>query len=358
MDYIVIILLLCVGGFVIGFFFFLNRRLMESEREKVGLVQMLDRLESKVGSELFRVSTSLEQRFGTLQNTFDKRLIDNTQRLDTRLDNAAKSFAQVHSLMERVLESNRHIHDIGKDISSLQEILRAPKLRGGLGELFLEDLLSQVFPRQNYDLQYSFRSGEKVDAIIKLRGGMVSVDSKFPLENFHKMAKSEQDTERKQLRKLFVGDVKKHIDAIAQKYILPDEGTLDFALMYIPAENVYYETIIKEGDDRGILQYAFDHKVIPVSPNTLYVYINTILLGLKGMQIEEHAKFIMSGLKRIMQEYTKFRQDFNVLGRHLNDSKNKFDVADKRLEKFESQLEGVSSGDSENGILESGKENG
>lgn len=350
-----IILLLCVGGLIAGFFFYLNKRLNESEKERDALSQMIDRFENKMGNELFRVSASLEQRFGSLQNTFDKRLSDNTQRLDTRLDNAAKSFVQVHTLMERVLESNRHIHNIGKDISSLQEILKAPKLRGGLGELFLEDLLSQVFPRQNYDLQYSFRSGEKVDAIIKLRGGMVSVDSKFPLENFHKMAKTEQETDRKQFRRLFVSDVKKHIDAIAQKYILPDEGTLDFALMYIPAENVYYETIIKEGDDdRSILQYAFDWKVIPVSPNTLYVYVNTILLGLKGMQIEEHAKLIMGGLKRIMQEHAKFRQDFDVLGRHLNDSKNKFDAADKRLEKFGMQLERVSLGGNETHI-ESGE---
>lgn len=294
--------------------------------------------------ELFRITQTVTATLGNVQKSFDERLKDNTHRLDTRLEGTARSVAEVHSVMSKVLESNRQIHDLGKDISKLQDILRAPKLRGNLGELFLEDLLSNTFPKQHYSLQYMFKSGEKVDAIIRLKGGMISVDSKFPLENFQKMYREEDAHEKKRLRRMFLSDVKKHIAAISSKYIVPDEGTLDFALMYIPAENVYYETIIKgsEDDSDGLLSYAFGHKVVPVSPNTLYVYIHTILLGLKGMEIEEHAKSIMSNLKRLESEYGKFRKDFDVLGKHVSDSKNKFDTADRRLDKFESQLERAS----------------
>lgn len=341
MDPLWILILLLIGIAALSFWavFTMREKMLQAKKDQELVSQRMEVFERRVSDEMFKVSQGISQQLGGLQQSFDRRLKDNTDKLDTRLDNAARSFAQVNSLMSQVLESNKHIHELGKDIASLQDILRAPKLRGGLGELFLEDLLGQIFPKQNYALQHAFRSGEKVDAVIRLKGGLISVDSKFPLENFRKMVSAETDQDKKQWRKLFFQDIKKHVDAISEKYILPNEGTLDFALMYIPAENVYYETIIKEGDEKAILQYAFEKKVIPVSPNTFYVYINTILLGLRGMQIEEHAKSIMENLKRLMKEYGRFRQDFDVLGKHITDSKNKFDTADKRLERFENQLD-------------------
>ena len=152
-------------------------------------------------------------------------------------------------------EANRHIYEVGKDIASLQEILRAPKLRGGLGEFFLEDLLAQILPPQHFSTQHAFRSGEKVDAVIKLGASLVPVDAKFPLENFKRIAGSDERRGKKPRQEAILRPMcKKHIDAIAGKYILPDEGTYDFALMYIPAENVYYETIIKDEapDERSL----------------------------------------------------------------------------------------------------------
>lgn len=266
-----------------------------------------------------------------------------------RLDNAAKVVNSVTVQLSKLQESNKRIHDIGKDLASLQEILRAPKLRGGLGELFLENLLAQIFPRKDlYAMQYTFKSGEKVDAVIFLRDGMmVSVDAKFPLENFKKMADAQTgDDERGAgaFRKAFMNDVKKHVDDIARKYILPEEGTLDFALMYIPAENVYYETITKNLDEdagKSISQYALSKHVVPVSPNTFYIYLQTLLVGLKGMQIEKGAKEILKTLGQLKGDFMKFAEDYELVGTHLGRAQGSFEKSEKRLERFQERLERV-----------------
>ena len=163
---------------------------------------------------------------------------------------------------------------------------------------------------------------------------MVPVDSKFPLENFQKMVEAKSEQEKKSAMKAFRADVKKHIDAIAGKYILPDEGTYDFALMYIPAENIFYETIIKDEsftDDEGLQTYASSRHVIPVSPNSFYAYLRVIALGLKGLQIEQSAKEIFQNLELLGTELRKFNDVFETLGTQLNNAKNNYDKADKQL---------------------------
>jgi DNA recombination protein RmuC len=229
---------------------------------------------------------------------------------------------------------------VGKDIAQLQEILRAPKVRGTLGELFLGDLLSQILPPKHYALQHPFRSGEIVDAIVRL-GRLVPVDAKFPLENFKRLIQTQNPQEKTMARRRFVQDVKKHIDAIASKYILPDEGTFDFALMYIPAENVYYETIIKEegmADEGSIMTYAFSKRVVPVSPNSFYAYLHTISLGLRGLEIEENARLIIDQLARLRGDFGRFKDDFSLLGKHLSNSRAKYEDAERRLERFGDKL--------------------
>jgi len=230
---------------------------------------------------------------------------------------------------------------VGKDIASLQDILRAPKLRGGLGEFLLGDLLGQILPPEHFATQFTFSNGEKVDAAIKLGGSFVPVDAKFPLENFKRMLEGHTEEEKGRARRQFVADVKKHIDSIASKYILPDEGTYDFALMYIPAENVYYETIIKDdvlGGERSISQYALSKKVIPVSPNCFYAYLQAIVMGLKGMKIEERAKEILQVLSRLEGDLARFKDEFNLLGRHLGHAQSSFQGAEKRLDRFTQKL--------------------
>jgi len=249
-------------------------------------------------------------------------------------------FGQIQSSIGRLTEASRHMEEVGKEISSLSDILKAPKLRGGIGELLLGDLLSQILSPEHYKLQFAFKSGERVDAVIILKAGMVPVDSKFPLESFQRMISVEGDEKTKH-KKEFNRAVKGHIDNIAQKYILPDEGTFDFALMYIPAENVYYETIIKEegmGENTSLLNYALEKRVIPVSPNCFYAYLQAIALGLKGLQIEKQAFEIMKHLKRVEGDFERFKDEYSTLGGHIDRAKKKYDEAGKSLDRFGEKL--------------------
>lgn len=274
-------------------------------------------------------------------NSVTQQLQNATGQLGQRMDNAARVVGDVKKDLGELSKATQQVFDVGKDIAGLQEILMSPKLRGGLGELFLGDLLSQILPSTNYKLQYTFKNGSRVDAVIQLANGLVPVDSKFPLENFKRLLESPTDEERKSNRKRFVSDVKRHIDAIADQYIQPDEGTFSFAMMYIPAENVYYETIIKDesfGEEKSIAGYAFAKKVVPVSPNSFYVYLQTILIGLRGMEISGQAQEILSRLERLKGDFDRFSKDFEVVGTHLNNARTKYDEAGKRLERFQDRL--------------------
>ncbi len=286
----------------------------------------------------------VDRKLGTSMDTVSQRLESNTKSINERLDGAARVIGDVNKQLGTLSKTAENMQEVGKNISSLQDILRSPKLRGGMGEFFLGDLLGQILPPQHYQLQYAFGSGEKVDAVVKLSGRLVPVDAKFPLENFRRMVETQADDERKKHRREFVRDVKKHVDAIAKKYILPDEGTFDFALMYIPAENVYYETIIKDeafGEDKSIANYAIENRVIPVSPNSFYAYLQAIVLGLRGMRVEERAQEIIDSLSQLTGDLVKFRNEFDTVGTHLTNAGKKYDEAEKRLTKFEGRLEGV-----------------
>ncbi len=314
------------------------------------MMRRMEDVQRNATEELHRFSSSFAQHMDNFQQMTGRHLQENTARLDQRLDGATRSFTEVRTEMSRgrteggvALEEGRHsslrILEVGKDVRSLQDILRSPKLRGGFGELLLEDMLSQMLPREYYTMQYAFRSGEVVDAAIHLKGGIISVDSKFPLENFRKLLDADTDIDRARCRKLFSSDVKKHVDAIARKYIVPEEGTLDFALMYIPAENVYYEIVVKDNENDGLMEYLFAKKIIPVSPNSFYAYMRTLLLGLQGMRIEKRAQEIMGHLDRLGREYDRFSKEFEILGSHISNAAKKYEEADKRLGKVEDQLE-------------------
>jgi len=259
-----------------------------------------------------------------------------------RLDNAARVFGDVQKSLGVLDEKAQQIHDVGKDIASLQEILKAPKMRGGLGELFLENLLEQIMPSKDfYELQYCFKTGERVDAAIKIGNRVVPVDSKFPLESFKRFVDAGNDEDKKRAKKEFIKAVKDHIDSIANKYILPDEGTYDFALMYIPAENVYYETIIKDegfGEEKSIFMHAITKKVIPVSPNSFYAYLQVIILGMRGLKVEEKAQEVIKMLVTLKGSLGKFTQDFEVMGSHIDNIKSSYERAVKSLDKFEDKL--------------------
>lgn len=275
-----------------------------------------------------------------------KTIHDANQHIGGRLDNATKVVGDVKEHLGKLEESNRRLYEIGKDISSLQDLFRAPKIRGGIGEYILEDLLKQILPIEYYSLQYEFKNKERVDAIIRFGEGIVPVDAKFPLENFKRMYETDNEKEQLSIKRSFISDIKNHIKSISEKYIVPEEGTFDFALMYIPAENVYYETIIKDekiAEESGIFQYATNKKVIPVSPNSFYAYLRVILLGLKGMAIEKSAKEILFNLSHLRSGFDKFTTDFAKIGKHLDNAKNNYSESEKRLIKLTDKLAHIES---------------
>jgi len=346
------LLLLFLAGLVLfGWIFLLRRQsLLREKREDGSLLMMqqqIDQLRVQISQALDNGTRQVQQQLGQVLGHVNDRLKENAevlqktqQSLGERLDNAARVVGSVQKSLGGLEEANRRIYEVGKDIASLQEILRAPKLRGGLGEFLLEDLLAQVLPADHFSTQYSFRSGEKADAVIKLGTSLVPVDAKFPLENFKRALQAESDEERTRAKKQFTADVKKHIDAIAQKYILPDEGTYDFALMYIPAENVYYETIIKDEStaEKSLSEYALSKRVIPVSPGSFYAYLQAIVLGLKGMKVEARAKEIIRYIGRLQGDFARFRDDFDLVGKHLGHAQSSYQSADKRIEQFGQKL--------------------
>jgi DNA recombination protein RmuC len=305
----------------------------------------------RVSDELRHVTSLVNDQLSSVTH----QLQASAGQINTRMDNAAKMVGAVNQNLGELKKATEQLFEIGRNITGLEDILKAPKLRGGLGELFLGDLLSQCLPKRHYDLQYTFRNGSRVDAVLRLAGGLVPVDSKFPLENFRRIIDGATDEEKRGAKKRFINDCKRHIDAIASSYILPEEGTLNFALMYIPAENVYYETIVGEteeggaGGGGGLAGYAFSKKVVPVSPNSFYAYLQTVLVGLKGIEVSREAGRILKHLERLRNDFDAFLSDFETLGRHINNTKARYDTAMLKAAKHSSTLGGLT-GEADSGI--------
>ncbi|MCX6348383.1 MAG: DNA recombination protein RmuC, partial [Candidatus Aureabacteria bacterium] len=283
----------------------------------------------------------MQQQLGQLSDRLDRQLSGVNRQLQTATSDLGRSIADVSKGLGEVSQVTQKVFEAARDISQLEKLLKAPKFRGGLGELILGDLLAQMLPAGAFEIQYRFKSGEIVDAAIRIGGNLVPVDSKFPLENFRRVLEATEEKDRQALKNTFLRDVKKHIDAIASKYILPDEGTFDFALMYIPAESVYYEVIVRDealGEDKGLYQHALEKRVIPVSPNSFFAYLQVVVLGLKGLKIEKGAREIVNVLDRLRGDFQRFRGDFEMAGTHLANAKTKYDEAERRLDRLGDRL--------------------
>ena len=264
-----------------------------------------------------------------------------TSTVADRIAAVQSTFAGLQKQVGEMTEQARHLTELSRSVTSIEHVLRAPKMRGSFGEEQLENLLGLVFARQQYDLQFRFPSGEVADAIIFLPVGSVAVDSKFPLENFRRIADSTDDDNRKAMRRDFLRDVRKRVDEIATKYIRPAEGTLPFALMYVPAENVYYETIIRDDDGYNLYRYCLEKRVVPVSPNSLYAYLQTIMVGMKGLQVSQRAELIVRGIESLKIEMEKFGKAYDTIGQHVRNAATKFDEGAKLLHKVEARVESL-----------------
>ncbi len=353
------VVILFLAG-IAGFLVLLWKRLQPKQEDSSFLI-LQQQMQTQMQAELIALreelsrslkdtSQSSASQLATLSQQLNERMKETSNTLQTtqasvgqRLDNAAQVVGQLQKKLGQLEESSKKIFDLGQGLQELKDILKNPKLRGNMGEFFLEDLLRQILPPEHYKIQHAFRSGEVVDCVIQLGDSLVSVDSKFPLESFVRLVQIPEDQVdfKKKEKRGFVTAIKKHADAIAKKYILPDEGTFDFALMYIPAENIYYETIIKDDlmDEGGSLySYLLSKKVIPVSPNSLYAYLQVIVTGLRGMRVQEHAKNILADLKRIEGDLGQFKEDYTILGKHLKNAAGSYEESNKRLDKFQDKF--------------------
>jgi len=297
MDPIIVLVVFIAAILVIGFL--INKKLSDLKENQ------------KPSEELLEIIKMLQ--YGSKE---DRRILmdslqRNTESLNERLDNAARVITQVQKNIGEMSE-------IGRGMKDLQDFLRSPKLRGNVGEQVLKELLGQFLPKQSFNLQYTFKSGEKVDAAIKTSAGIIPVDSKFPMENFRKMMSSQTEAEKKIYEKDFEGDVKRHIESISKKYILAEEGTIDYALMYIPSEAVYYEI----ANNQKLFDYAGEKRVLPVSPTTFYAYLRAILMSFEGQKIEAKARDILTALRAIQKDYSKVEGNLGVLQKHLNNAYN------------------------------------
>lgn len=230
---------------------------------------------------------------------------------NNRLDNAATVIAKVQ-------KSIGEFSEIGRSMQELQQFLSSPKLRGNIGEQMLKELLAQYFPPESYSLQHTFKNGERVDAIIKTSQGIIPIDSKFPIENFKRYIQETITEEKEKHKKSFESDVKKHINDISKKYILTTEGTVDYALIYIPSESVYYEII----SSQEILDYTSQKRILPVSPMTFYAYMKAILMSFEGQRIQSQAKEILNILQSIKKDYEKTDEAMSVLNKHITNAYN------------------------------------
>jgi DNA recombination protein RmuC len=278
----------------------------------------------------------LDRRFGDVETKVDRRLEGLDGRLLAQQQSTGQTATQIAEKLGRVEGATAQMLARANDLARLEQALRPPKARGGFGELMLGNLLRDMLPTDAYTLQYGFKSGERVDAVIKI-DRLVPVDAKFPLDNFVRLVETEDETEGALHAKAFERDVKIHLDAIASKYVRPAEGTYDFALMYLPSESVYYELVCSKSGN--LYRYALEKRVFPVSPTTFHAYLLVITLGLKGLQIEQHAQDVMAYCAGMAKDFDRFRAEFDTLGKHLGNAQARYGEADRRLGNLERDLE-------------------
>jgi len=309
---------------------------------------------SHVQGTLTTVSQSVNGRLEEMNRQMHEQLQRNVELVSTTSDSVGErmsavqsTFAGLQKQVGEMSEQARQLAEMSKSVSTLERVLAAPKLRGGFGEAQLENLLKMVFAHDQYQMEFPFSSGEKADAVLFFPQGHVAIDSKFPLENFRRLAESQTDSEKKTLRREFLRDVKRRIDEIATKYVRPSEGTLPFALMYVPAENVYYESIIRDEEGNDLYNYCVQKRVIPVSPNSLYAYLQTIVLGLNSMRVSQRAEWILREIEGLRIEMGKFSDSFDVTGKHLRNAQAKYDESLRALDKIQTRVQLLGNGATE-----------
>jgi len=311
----------------------LRRDLQTIATSQASSTGQLETIAKGVSQRLDSVAPALQEAIKNSAQITGQMTSDAQTKMADELKNTRDQISQIQRQLGEVQQAGKQMSQTAQ---TLEGILGGAKSRGSLGEVALERLLEDSLPSSQYVMQFRFSSGEAADAVIKLRDKkLMAIDSKFPLDAYRRIS-----TEGDEARRAFATAVKGHADAISKKYIVPDEGTLDVALMFVPSESVYYE-LLQTSDNKGqpLDAYCRDQKVIAVSPNTLYAHLCVIAMGLRGMQMEENAKRLLESLSGMEKQMEKFADKFRTLGTHLKNAQQSYSESDKLFERAQNTLE-------------------
>lgn len=286
----------------------------------------------------------LTQSQGQIQERIDRTQSSTSESVQKQLSESAKLIADVNMRLTKLDETNKRVVDVADELKMLQNVLSNPKQRGGVGEYYLDTVLGNVLPPNGYAMQYKFTDGEIVDAIIRLdKDRILPIDSKFTLENYNRFVEEKDKAQKETLARKFKEDLKRRIDETS-KYIRPNEGTLDYAFMFIPSEAIYYDLLINKvgvtnTSSRDLIEYAFrDKHVIIVSPTTLLAYLQTVLYGLRSLDIEDQAKDIQKRVGELGRHIGSYDEYMHKLGNSLGTTVNHYNTAHKELKKIDKDV--------------------
>lgn len=292
----------------------------------------------------------LQQQLSQLNQTLDNKLSESSRHIQEQFGQSVKIVRNVTERLTRLDETNRQVVGFADQLKNLQDILKNPKQRGILGEYYLETVLKNVLPPGSYQMQYSFKDGTIVDAVVFIEKQIIPVDSKFSLENYNRLLETSNPEERKRYERAFVGDLKIRIDETS-KYVRPEEKTMDFAFMFIPSEAVYYDLLINKvgaiaDDTNNLINYAARKKVIVVSPTSFLAYLQTVLQGLRKQKISEQAIEIIRQVEKLGRHLFTYDQYMKKLGIHLSSVVNSYNKASREFKKVDKDVVKITGGES------------
>jgi len=323
--FLILILAVLLIGLMVGFLFLRN---FQKNREKENKSPVMLLLQNQIQEIARQVDSKLEQSTQIMQRQFGE---------------SSRIIKEITQELTKVGEGQKQVVDIARQLESLQDVLKNPKQRGVLGEYFLKTVLENVLPPGSFQMQYEFKDGSIVDAVVFVKDKIIPIDSKFSLENYNRILETREESEKQKLESVFRDDLKARIDETS-KYVKPSEGTMDFAFMFIPSEAVYYDLLINKvgavkSNTRDLIEYAAgEKKVMIVSPTTFLAYLQTVLQGLKALQIEESAKEIRKRVEELGRHLSSYENYMKKLGTHLGTTVNMYNSAYKELGKIDKDV--------------------
>ena len=336
---IILVLIGVMAVFAVVFWFLIKKAMLEKSDDKSN-----DRTALMLQDQLKEMRDAIHKTNLDIRNTLDNRIGESTKAMQSQIGHSAKIISEVTEKLTKLDETNKQVIGFAGQLQSLQNILTNPKQRGVLGEYYLETVLKNVLPPGRFQMQYKFADGNIVDAVIFLdKNKMLPIDSKFSLENYNKIINETNQAEKEKLEKLFKQDLKNRIDETS-KYIRPNEDTTDFAFMFIPSEGIFYDLLINQvgavkTSTVDLIEYAFrQKKVIIVSPTTFMAYLQTVLQGLRALQIEESAKEIRKRVEDLSRHLGVYEEFMKKLGVNLSTTVNTYNSSYKELNKIDKDI--------------------